>query len=164
MIAGGAVAVALTPGASPVLTAAPVEHPFGKPPQVTRTASASRFRVRNFVWVGVYPSNPGQARQFNATEFRRIADKHDFVVIARFHCGGDRLCQAAAARRLKEMRPGITVLTYLNVFIRGMDENLGRHTFRKVWYLKHRETLKPIHTADGNKIFLDVSARRTATG
>ncbi|MBW3553426.1 MAG: putative glycoside hydrolase family 15 protein [Gemmatimonadetes bacterium] len=114
--------------------------------------------VNDFIWVGVY----GEARQFTDSELQTIADDYDFVVIAAFHCGGVRSCHAEAARRLKALDPDITVLAYMNGFIRefpGVNELelYGQETWDDGWWLRHQSTGEVIEVAGGRGGFKDLT-------
>ena len=121
----------------------------------SRLQGADTHRVEDFIWVGTrvpVGSDPGPGgarggrgkqgqRQFTEEEFRFLADNYDLVVLAVFHCGGNRSCHNDAARRLKELNPDLRVLAYHNVLIReyeqgGQLEVYGADTFDDAWFLE----------------------------
>lgn len=131
--------------------------------------------VENFVWVGtrVPPTRtsanqrgPGRRgrqgqRQFSEAEFRLLAERFDFVVIAAFHCGGNRDCHNEAAQRLKRLNPNMTVLAYHNALIREYPETAqlqpyGTETFDDSWYLRNRRG-EVVEVRDARGAFVDTT-------
>ncbi|HUG42381.1 MAG TPA: hypothetical protein VMM12_18090, partial [Longimicrobiales bacterium] len=111
-----------------------------------------------FVWVGVF----GEDRQFTDEEFLILVEDYDFVVIAAFHCGGRRACHNEAAQRLKELDPDITVLAYMNSFIREFPgtnelELYSQETWNDDWWLRHAETGEVIEVSGGRGGFKDLT-------
>ena len=137
----------------------PADQPIFPDAEATpATVGATRGpRVDNFIWIGTNVDDNQLARQFTDAELQRIVTDYDFVVIARFHCGGSRECQNETARRLKTLRPDIKVLAYHNAFVRPSSAT-NTDGFNPAWYLRGTDG-RAIFTSDRRLRFVDVSLR-----